>query len=387
MIRSLLVAAARPTACLRSCVCRFDRAHECTQELAVHLRRNSVHIDAFRRQRSRARPRRDRPVSARYQFARNLRRRACREIRSSSSAPATQPTHSSTLWRISGAISPRVTTSETAKRPPGFSTRKASRRTRSLSAERLITQFEMITSTELSGRGICSISPLQELDILRARFALVLIGQRQHLVGHIETVSLAGGPDPLCRKQNIDAAARAEIKDHFSGIQLRQCSRIPAPQRSEHGLFRELVPPAKESYRLEVIGSQPEIAGRGGAAAGTAATVFTRSAAWPYFSLTSFLDVGSAHDRFSYLQSWTIVLGFDCLVSGAAFGVKELQQFLQCFGIGRVAQETCFRGARSPIPRSSVCPGGAKAWSWECRARTGYRLRPGPPDARIAATA
>ena len=41
----------------------------------------------------------------------------------------------------------------------------------------------------------------------------------------------------------------------------------------------------------------------------------------------------------SYLQSWTIVLWFDCLVSGAAFGVEELQQFLQCFGVGRVAQE------------------------------------------------
>ena len=115
---------------------------------------------------------------------------------SSPSAPATHPTHRSTLWRISGAIVPRVTTSETAKRPPGFSTRNASRNTLSLSAERLITQFEIITSTELSGRGICSISP-QELDILRARFALVLVGKRQHLVRHIEAVGFAGGADPL----------------------------------------------------------------------------------------------------------------------------------------------------------------------------------------------
>ena len=39
----------------------------------------------------------------------------------------------------------------------------------SLSADRLITQFEMITSTELSGSGMCSISPLQELDVRQRR--------------------------------------------------------------------------------------------------------------------------------------------------------------------------------------------------------------------------
>src|SRR5260370_32567512 len=79
----------------------------------------------------------------------------------SSSAPATQPTHRRMFCRICGSTSPCVTTSETASRPPGLSTRNASRNTASLSAERLITQFEMITSTELSGNGMCSISPLK----------------------------------------------------------------------------------------------------------------------------------------------------------------------------------------------------------------------------------
>ncbi len=46
-------------------------------------------------------------------------------------------------------------------RPPGLNTRKASRKTRSLSADRLITQLDMITSTELSGSGMCSIWPLR----------------------------------------------------------------------------------------------------------------------------------------------------------------------------------------------------------------------------------
>ena len=54
-----------------------------------------------------------------------------------------------------------VTTSETAKRPPGLRTRCASRRTRGLSTDRLMTQFEMITSTDWSGRGMPSMSPLR----------------------------------------------------------------------------------------------------------------------------------------------------------------------------------------------------------------------------------
>src|SRR6185436_14629246 len=77
----------------------------------------------------------------------------------SSSAPATQPIHSSMLRRISSGTEPRTTTSDTAKRPPGLSTRNASASTRSLSPERLITQLEMITSTDASGSGIASIRP------------------------------------------------------------------------------------------------------------------------------------------------------------------------------------------------------------------------------------
>src|SRR6266853_1920119 len=84
----------------------------------------------------------------------------------SSSAPAMQPTHNSMLLRISGGTSPRTTTSEIANRPPGLSTRNASRNTLSLSPERLITQFEMITSTELSGSGIFSISPFRNSTLV-----------------------------------------------------------------------------------------------------------------------------------------------------------------------------------------------------------------------------
>ena len=45
------------------------------------------------------------------------------------------------------------------RRPPGRRTRKLSAKTAGRSVDRLITQLEMITSTELSGSGIASIWP------------------------------------------------------------------------------------------------------------------------------------------------------------------------------------------------------------------------------------
>ena len=127
----------------------------------------------------------------------------------SSSAPAMQPTHSSMLRRMSAGTSPRTTTSETAKRPPGFSTRNASRSTASLSPDRLITQFEMIDVDRVVGQRDRLDRALQELDVGRAGLALVVARERQHLVGHVEPVGLAGRPDALRRQQHVDAAARA----------------------------------------------------------------------------------------------------------------------------------------------------------------------------------
>ena len=63
------------------------------------------------------------------------------------------------LSAIARGITCVATTSEIAMRPPGLSTRIASRKTAPLSGDRLITQFEMMTSTDASGTGRCSISP------------------------------------------------------------------------------------------------------------------------------------------------------------------------------------------------------------------------------------
>src|SRR4029079_2447149 len=51
--------------------------------------------------------------------------------------------------------------------------------------------------------------PLEELNVLGSSSRFVLVGQRQHLVSHVETVNLPLGPDSLGGQQNIDTAARS----------------------------------------------------------------------------------------------------------------------------------------------------------------------------------
>src|SRR5207249_9601721 len=84
--------------------------------------------------------------------------------------PAMQPAHWSSERFTSAGSSARATMSATAKRPPGARTRCASRRTARLSAARLITQFEITTSTLASGSGICSIVPLRKVALVTAAF-------------------------------------------------------------------------------------------------------------------------------------------------------------------------------------------------------------------------
>jgi transposase len=54
----------------------------------------------------------------------------------------------------------------------------------------------MITSMELSDKGMCSISPLQKFEISNCGPPLVFACQREHLIRHIEAVCFAGWADP-----------------------------------------------------------------------------------------------------------------------------------------------------------------------------------------------
>ncbi len=68
-----------------------------------------------------------------------------------------QPVHCCMSARVASSMSGSAITSETAKRPPGRSTRAASASTLRLSAARLMTQFEITTSTVSSASGMSSM--------------------------------------------------------------------------------------------------------------------------------------------------------------------------------------------------------------------------------------
>src|SRR6476619_2835876 len=59
--------------------------------------------------------------------------------------------------------------------------------------------------------------------------------ERQHLVGHVETVGLATRTNPASRQENVDPSAGAEIEHDFSGVKLRDSRRVSTSQRGEPG--------------------------------------------------------------------------------------------------------------------------------------------------------
>ena len=94
-----------------------------------------------------------------------------------------------------------------------------------------MTQFEMITSTLLSGSGMCSISPFRNSTFVEPGLLLVLAREREHLVGHVETIGFARRPDAARRQQHVDAAARTEVEHRLPGAQFRQRCRVAAAER------------------------------------------------------------------------------------------------------------------------------------------------------------
>ena len=160
---------------------------------------------------------------------------------SSVSAPAMQPVHCAMSRRVASSMSGSATMSVTAKRPPGRSTRAASRKTDGLSAERLITQLEMIDVDRVVRQRHVLDRALQELDVLDPGLALVSAGQLEHLVGHVEAVGLAGRADSPGGEQDVDAAARAEIEDRLALVELGDRRRVAAAERGELGRVRERV--------------------------------------------------------------------------------------------------------------------------------------------------
>ena len=103
-----------------------------------------------------------------------------------------QPVHCAMSARVASSISGSAMTSETAKRPPGRSTRATSRSTAALSPERLMTQLEMTTSTDASASGMSSMWPLTNSAFVTPAARGVGARELEHLVGHVQADDAAG---------------------------------------------------------------------------------------------------------------------------------------------------------------------------------------------------
>ena len=67
----------------------------------------------------------------------------------------------------------------------------------------------------------------------------VALGQGEHLVGHVEPEGPARRSDALGRQQNVYTAARPEVEDSISLVQVRDSGGIAAPERCHDRLRRQ----------------------------------------------------------------------------------------------------------------------------------------------------
>ena len=93
-----------------------------------------------------------------------------------------------------------------------------------------MTQLEMMTSTELSGSGIASISPFRNSTLSTPAFRWFSRASDQHLVGHVEAVRLPGGAHAPGRQQHVDAAAGAQVQHRLAGRELGQGCGVAAAE-------------------------------------------------------------------------------------------------------------------------------------------------------------
>ena len=127
-------------------------------------------------------------------------------------------------------------------RPPGFRTRAISASTAALSVERLITQFEMTTSTDSAGSGTSSITPLRKIAFCTPASAAFRRRQREHLVGHVEPVRDAGRADAPRGQDHVDPAAGAEVEHRLALAELGDRGRVAAAEAGERCRLGELAP-------------------------------------------------------------------------------------------------------------------------------------------------
>jgi hypothetical protein len=75
-----------------------------------------------------------------------------------------------------------------------------------------------------------ALTPCSFRNVVRPRLAFVLLGQGQHLVGHVQPISLPRGAYSAGRQEHIDPAARSQVQHHFARNPLHgpsEASRCP----------------------------------------------------------------------------------------------------------------------------------------------------------------
>ena len=82
---------------------------------------------------------------------------------------------------------------------------------------------------------------LQELDVRGPGLGGVRLGEREHLVGHVDPEGPAGRPDPLGRQEDIDPTAGAEVEDPLARMQVGDRGRVAAAERRQDRGVGQLV--------------------------------------------------------------------------------------------------------------------------------------------------
>ena len=79
----------------------------------------------------------------------------------------------------------------------------------------------------------------QEVRVRDAGLGLVVLGEREHLVGHVEAVDDSGRPDATGREQHVDAAAGAEVEHRLALAELCDGGRVAAAEACSRRRARE----------------------------------------------------------------------------------------------------------------------------------------------------
>ena len=130
--------------------------------------------------------------------------------------------------RVSSSMSGSAMTSETAKRPPGLSTRAASASTLGLSAERLSTQLDTMTSTDASASGMSSMKPFRNCAF--ATPAAAALARARSSISSVMSRPMAFPVEPTRRALMSTSAPAPEPRSSTVSPSCRSATAVGTPQ-------------------------------------------------------------------------------------------------------------------------------------------------------------